>query len=81
MPIWLTPADVVPRRLGNTQVLLTALISGQIDACPMGLPDSFQAEAKGFPILANTYKVPYQSLGPIVMRARITGSIVDGSGS
>ncbi len=67
----LKTTDVVERRLGNTQVLLTALSSGQIEAAPMGLPDQFQAEARGFPILTNTYKVPYQSSGPIVVRSRI----------
>jgi hypothetical protein len=45
--------------------------SGQIVAGQLSPPLCFQAEAKGYRSIANSYKVPYQSVGVAVRRSRL----------
>jgi ABC-type nitrate/sulfonate/bicarbonate transport system substrate-binding protein len=67
----LTSKDVSIRPVGNGDIVLQGLISGQIQAGTMTAPQSLDAEAKGFYPLQNTYSQPYQGNGPIVLRGRV----------
>lgn len=67
----LTTKDVSVRPVGNGDIVLQALSSGQIAAGTMTAPQSLDAEAKGFNVLQNTYSEPYQGNGPIVLRNRV----------
>jgi ABC-type nitrate/sulfonate/bicarbonate transport system substrate-binding protein len=67
----LQPSDVSLLALGSAEIQLPALFSGQIVAATIGQPQTFQAEAKGYRALANTYKIPYQSIGPVISKGRM----------
>jgi len=63
--------DVQLPAIGASEVIFTALISGRVDAGAIAVPQLFQAEAAGFRLLDNTFDIPYQNIGPVVLRARI----------
>jgi len=63
--------DVQQRPLGTTDILLPALLSGQVAAVPLSVPQSFTAEAGGYHILKDSYDQPYQSVGVVTSRTRI----------
>jgi ABC-type nitrate/sulfonate/bicarbonate transport system substrate-binding protein len=65
------PSDVMFQPLGGVTLLYPALLSGQIQAAALTPPFIFQAQAKGFKVLATTYKESYQSNGVAVSKARI----------
>ncbi|HEX6513757.1 MAG TPA: ABC transporter substrate-binding protein, partial [Chloroflexota bacterium] len=51
----LQPSDVSLVKLETTKGILASLLSGQIQAGTLGVPQPFMAEAKGFRLLANTF--------------------------
>ena len=63
--------DVQLRPLGNADTIYAALLSGQLQGGTISQPHTFKIESQGFHIIADTYKVPYQSLGPVVQKARL----------
>jgi len=65
------PTDVQFRPIGSGDIVLQALLSGQLPAGTMTPPQSFAAEAKGFNVLQTTFKEEYQGNGAIVQRARM----------
>lgn len=67
----LKDSDVNLIRLESSQGIYAALLAGQIQGAPMGVPQPFQAEGKGFHLLVNTFDIPYQNIGPVVLRSRI----------
>jgi ABC-type nitrate/sulfonate/bicarbonate transport system substrate-binding protein len=67
----LQPSDVNLVKLEPTQGIAAALVSGQIQAGTLGMPQPYQLEAKGFRLLANTFDIQYQNIGPVVLRSRI----------
>jgi NitT/TauT family transport system substrate-binding protein len=69
--IGLKASDVEIRALGSSEVLLTNLLSGQIQAAPQSPPATFQSEAAGFHSIKDTFDIPYQNVGVVVSRARI----------
>lgn len=66
----LQPADVQLRTLGLSNVLVPALLSGQLQAATLSIPDSFKVESKGYHALADTYKAPYSGAGAVILRSR-----------
>jgi ABC-type nitrate/sulfonate/bicarbonate transport system substrate-binding protein len=69
--VGLKASDVQVRAIGGSEVQFPALLSGQIQAATLSQPQSFQVEDKGYHILADTYKIPYQSVGAVIPRARL----------
>lgn len=67
----LKESDVKLVNLEPSQGIIAALLSGQIQGAPMGIPQPWQAEAKGYRIIVNTFDVKYQNIGPVVLRSRI----------
>jgi ABC-type nitrate/sulfonate/bicarbonate transport system substrate-binding protein len=67
----LQPSDVELVKLDPTRGILAALVAGKIQAGTLGVPQPFQAEAKGFRVLANTFDIAYQNIGPVVLRSRL----------
>jgi ABC-type nitrate/sulfonate/bicarbonate transport system substrate-binding protein len=67
----LKPTDVVWRTLGSVDVNLNALVSGQVNAAALTPPFKFQAEARGFVNLVDTYDTPYLTNGVVVLKSRI----------
>jgi ABC-type nitrate/sulfonate/bicarbonate transport system substrate-binding protein len=67
----LKPADVTIRPLGSSNVILQAMLSGQVDAGLLGQPESFQAETKGFHVLQDTFGIPYQNTGMVALQSRL----------
>jgi ABC-type nitrate/sulfonate/bicarbonate transport system substrate-binding protein len=63
--------DVQLRPLGNADTIYAALLSGQLQGGTISQPHTFKIEGQGYHIIADTYKVPYQSLGPVVQKARL----------
>lgn len=64
-------SDVQLRPLGNADAIYAALLSGQLQGGTISQPHTFKIEGQGYHIIADTYKVPYQSLGPVVERSRV----------
>ena len=67
----LKPSDVTIRGLGSANVVLQAMISGQVDAGTLGQPESFASEANGFHVLQDTFGVPYQNTGIVMQKDRL----------
>lgn len=67
----LKPTDVTLRNVGGSNVQFAALLGGQAQATSMTLPFPFQAEDKGYPILVNTYDLPYQATSFVARRSRV----------
>jgi len=67
----LKTSDVTIRELGSANVVLQAMLSGQLDAGTLGQPESFAAEEKGFHLLQDTFGIPYQNTGIVVQRSRL----------
>jgi ABC-type nitrate/sulfonate/bicarbonate transport system substrate-binding protein len=65
------PSDVTIRPIGSSDIILQALLSGQIDGGTITPPHTFAAEAKGYPTIQTTYKTDYQGNGVMVHRDRI----------
>ncbi|MBV8084089.1 MAG: ABC transporter substrate-binding protein, partial [Chloroflexi bacterium] len=63
--------DVTVRELGGSDVAYPALTSNQIDAAPLIPPTTFQAEDKGYHVLADLYSAPNLSIAAIVSKARL----------
>lgn len=66
-----SPSDVTLLPLGSAQIQLEALLSGQVQGAILGPPQSFQAAARGFHDLKDTFRVPYQNVGIVVLRSRV----------
>lgn len=69
--IGLQPSDVGLVKLEPSQGIMAALLSNQIQAGALGVPQPFQLEAKGYRLLADTFDIPYQNIGPVVLKSRI----------
>ena len=67
----LKPSDVNILPLGGSQVTYKALLSGQVQAALMSPPESFGAESNGYKLLQDTFSIPYQNNGVVVLRSRI----------
>ena len=67
----LQPSDVNLLPVGATDVTLQALIAGQVQAAAFPPPFSFQAEARGYVDLQDTYDTPYLTNGVVVLRSRL----------
>lgn len=67
----LQPKDVTIRVLGGSDVLMPALLSGQIDGVAVSPPQIYEAEAAGFAVLQDTYSQPYQGGGWVTSKARL----------
>jgi ABC-type nitrate/sulfonate/bicarbonate transport system substrate-binding protein len=67
----LQPSDVTVRTLGSSNVILQAMLSGQVDGGLLGQPESFQAETKGFHVIQDTFGIPYQNTGMVAQKARL----------
>jgi ABC-type nitrate/sulfonate/bicarbonate transport system substrate-binding protein len=65
------PDEVQMPSMGSSDAVFAALLSGKVDAGSIAVPQLFQAEAAGFRLLANTFDIKYQNIGPVVMRSRI----------
>ncbi len=65
------PGDVNLLPLGSAQIQLEAMLSGQVQGAILGPPQSFKAEASGFRDLKDTFRVPYQNIGIVVLRSRL----------
>jgi NitT/TauT family transport system substrate-binding protein len=63
--------DVILREIGGLEIVYPALLSGQVQAGALIPPPAFQADAAGFHAIANSYKEPYQNVGPVVLRSRL----------
>jgi len=66
----LQPTDVQLRQLGLSNVLVPALLSGQLQAATLSIPDSFKVEPKGYHALADTYSIPYSGAGAVILKSR-----------
>ncbi len=66
-----SPGDVNLLPLGSAQIQLAAMFSGQVQGAILGPPQSFQAEARGFRDLKDTFRVPYQNIGIVALRSRL----------
>jgi hypothetical protein len=51
--------------------IAAAMLSGQVHAGIAAPPQSFQLEAKGFRLLQDTFRQPYQNLGLVAKRSRL----------
>jgi len=69
----LKPADVQALTVGPPPVVLQAMLSGQVPAGVLAVPQRFQAEAKGFRLLQDTTSLPYQNIGLVAKRSRLDG--------
>src|SRR5947209_3746834 len=67
----LTPTDVDLRIVGSAAEVTPAMLTGQLPAGVVAPPQSFQVEAKGFPLLQPLFDQPYQSVGLVARRSRI----------
>lgn len=67
----LKTSDVVVRELGSANVVLQAMVSGQLDAGTLGQPESFASEKNGFHLLQDTFGIPYQNTGIVMQRSRL----------
>lgn len=67
----LKDSDVKLTPLESSQGIYAALLAGQIQAAPMGVPQPFQAEGKGFHLLVDTFDIKYQNIGPMVLKSRV----------
>jgi ABC-type nitrate/sulfonate/bicarbonate transport system substrate-binding protein len=63
--------DVQLVGIGSSDAIFAALMAGKVDAGPIAIPQTFQAQAAGFNILATTYDIKYQNIGPVVQKARV----------
>ena len=68
----LQPSDVNLLPIGATDVTLQALVAGQVNAAALPPPFKFQAEARGFVDLQDTYDTPYLTNGVVALRSRLT---------
>jgi NitT/TauT family transport system substrate-binding protein len=67
----LQASDVQVRALGSSNVILQAMLSGQVDGGLLGQPESFQAETKGFHVIQDTFGIPYQNTGMVAQKSRL----------
>jgi ABC-type nitrate/sulfonate/bicarbonate transport system substrate-binding protein len=67
----LLPTDVNLLPIGAADVTLQALVSGQVQAAAFPPPFSFQAEARGYVDLQDTYDTPYLTNGVVALRSRL----------
>lgn len=67
----LSPNDLTLLPLGSAQIQLDALLSGRVQGAIVGPPQSFRLEARGFRDLKDTFRVPYQNVGIVVLRSRL----------
>ncbi|HVA26326.1 MAG TPA: ABC transporter substrate-binding protein [Chloroflexota bacterium] len=67
----LKTTDVTIRELGSANVVLQAMLSGQLDSGTLGQPESFESEGKGFHVLQDTFGIPYQNTGIVMLRSRL----------
>jgi NitT/TauT family transport system substrate-binding protein len=63
--------DVTLLPVGASDVGLAALLAGQVNGAILGVPQMFQAEANGYTNIQDTFDVPYQNTGIIVLRSRL----------
>jgi ABC-type nitrate/sulfonate/bicarbonate transport system substrate-binding protein len=69
--VGLKKTDVEYRVLGANDITLADLLAGQIQAGAISPPATFKAEASGFHSLKDTYDVPYQNVGVVVLQDRL----------
>lgn len=67
----LQPSDVNLLPVGAADVALQTLVSGQANAAAFPPPFSFQAEARGFVDLQDTFDTPYLTNGVVALRSRL----------
>ena len=67
----LKDSDVTLVPLQSSQGIYAALLQGEIKGAPLGVPQPFQAEGQGFHLLADTFDIKYQNIGPMVLKSRI----------
>ena len=70
----LKASDVQLVALGGDTVLLPALQTHQISAMVVAPPVAFNAEAAGFSTLVDTFDFPYQSVGLVALRPKISSN-------
>jgi NitT/TauT family transport system substrate-binding protein len=67
----LQPSDVNVLPIGSSDVVVKALIAGQVQAAVLGPPFGFAAEAAGFRDLRDAYDKQVLSNGAVILRSRI----------
>lgn len=67
----LKTSDVELRALGDSSTQMSSLFGGQVAAATLSPPFSFQATAKSFKELVNSYDIPFLDMGIVASKARI----------
>jgi ABC-type nitrate/sulfonate/bicarbonate transport system substrate-binding protein len=68
----LRPDEVQLLNVGSADNQIAALLAGQLSASIMGPPQSFVAENAGYPLLVDLHDVPYQNVGVVARRERLS---------
>jgi len=68
----LSPTDVDLRIVGSAAEVTPSMLSGQVPAGVVAPPQSFQVEAKGFHLLQSIFDQPYQNVGIVARKSRLS---------
>ena len=67
----LQASDVSMVSLGTTEARSAALYNGQVSGALMSPPETFRAASQGFHDLQDTYSVPHEGVGLVMLRSRM----------